>query len=138
MTLCMGTFHHEYDEVWPELFERLSKDWSTLPNFQRTRGVLRLMADVVSVLWQQRTRDALILPARVPLAEPRIKASITYPLNPAFSAVLDSVVDGDGSLTAGHRGMEVPGGAQAGTNDVRGRFKEVILSMRCAKHSPRP
>lgn len=20
MTLCMDTFHHEYDEVWPELF----------------------------------------------------------------------------------------------------------------------
>ena len=25
MTLCMGTFHHEYDEVWPDLFERLEK-----------------------------------------------------------------------------------------------------------------
>jgi predicted AAA+ superfamily ATPase len=86
--------------IHPELFERLSKDWSTLPNFQRTRGVLRLMADVVSVLWQQRTRDPLILPARIPLAEQRIKASITYPLNPAFSAVLDSEVDGDGSLPA--------------------------------------
>jgi hypothetical protein len=23
MLLCMGTFHHEYDAVWPELFERL-------------------------------------------------------------------------------------------------------------------
>jgi hypothetical protein len=23
MILCMGTFHHEYDEVWSELFERL-------------------------------------------------------------------------------------------------------------------
>jgi hypothetical protein len=23
MLLCMGTFHHEYDEVWSELFENL-------------------------------------------------------------------------------------------------------------------
>lgn len=86
--------------IHPELFDRLSRDWSTLPNFQRTRGVLRLMADVVSVLWQQRTRDPLILPARVPLADQRIKAGVIYPLNPAFTAVLDSEVDGDGSLPA--------------------------------------
>jgi hypothetical protein len=84
--------------IHPELFERLSKDWSTLPNFQRTRGVLRLMADVVSVLWQQRSKDPLILPSRVPLSDPRIKAGVIYPLNPAFAAVLDSEVDGDGSL----------------------------------------
>ena len=25
MRLCMGTFHHEYDEVWPERFEALEK-----------------------------------------------------------------------------------------------------------------
>lgn len=25
MLLCMGTFHHEYDAVWPELFECLEK-----------------------------------------------------------------------------------------------------------------
>lgn len=86
--------------IHPELFERLSKDWSSLPNFQRTRGVLRFMANVVSVLWQQRARDPLILPARVPIADERVKASVIYPLDPAYSAVVDSEVDGDGSLPA--------------------------------------
>ena len=86
--------------IHPELFERLSKDWSTLPSFQRTRGVLRLMADVVSVLWQRRTKDPLIMPAGIPLSDPRVKASVVYPLDPLFSAVLDSEVDGDGSLPA--------------------------------------
>src|SRR6185437_3219364 len=38
--------------IHPELFERLSKDWATLDKFQRTRGVLRLMANVVGVMWQ--------------------------------------------------------------------------------------
>jgi predicted AAA+ superfamily ATPase len=32
--------------IHPELFDRLYNDWSTLDNFQRTRGVLRLMAAV--------------------------------------------------------------------------------------------
>jgi hypothetical protein len=86
--------------IHPELFERLSKDWATLDNFQRTRGVLRFMANVVSVLWQQRTRDPLILPARVPLSDERVKASAIYPLDPAYSAVIDSEVDGEGSLPA--------------------------------------
>ena len=42
----------------PELFDRLFDDWSALDKFQRTRGVLRLMALVVSQLWQTRRRVA--------------------------------------------------------------------------------
>jgi len=34
------------------------------------------------------------------LADPRIKAGVLYPLNPVFGSVLDSEVDGDGSLPA--------------------------------------
>ena len=29
MILCMGTFHHEYDVVWPSLFEQL-EEWITI------------------------------------------------------------------------------------------------------------
>ncbi len=36
--------------IHPELFERLYEDWSSLEKFQRTRGVLRLMAKVSSYL----------------------------------------------------------------------------------------
>ena len=46
--------------IHPELFDRLSKDWASLEKFQRTRGVLRFMANVVGVLWQaqaQRSAD---------------------------------------------------------------------------------
>jgi uncharacterized protein len=84
--------------IHPELFDRLSKDWASLPTFQRTRGVLKFMANVVGVLWQQQTRDPLITPARVPLANERVRASVLYPLDGAFNAVVDREVDGDGSL----------------------------------------
>ena len=33
--------------IHPEIFDRLYTDWSTLVKFQRTRGVLRLMAAVI-------------------------------------------------------------------------------------------
>jgi predicted AAA+ superfamily ATPase len=67
--------------IHPELFDRLSKDWAALPLFQRTRGVLRFMANVVGVLWHQQSRDPLITPARVPLAHERVRASVLYPLS---------------------------------------------------------
>jgi hypothetical protein len=86
--------------IHPELFDRLSKDWSSLEKFQRTRDVLRFMANVVGVLWQAQARDPLILPARVPVAHERVRASVLHPLDPAFAAVVDREVDGDGSLPA--------------------------------------
>ncbi len=86
--------------IHPELFERLSKAWASLERFQRTRGVLRFMANVIGVLWQAQTRDPLITPARVPVSHERIRASVLYPLDPAFGAVVDSEVDGEGSLPA--------------------------------------
>jgi len=86
--------------IHPELFDRLSKDWASLEKFQRTRGVLRFMANVVGVLWHEQTRAPLILPARVPIAHERVRASVLYPLDPAFAAVVDREVDGDTSLPA--------------------------------------
>ena len=86
--------------IHPELFDRLSKDWASLEKFQRTRGVLRFMANVVGVLWHQQVKDPLITPGRVPVAHERARSSVLYPLNPAFGAVVDKEVDGEGSLPA--------------------------------------
>jgi len=84
--------------IHPELFDRLSKDWASLEKFQRTRGVLRFMANVVGVLWHGQSRDPMILPARIPVSNERVRASVLYPLDPAFGAVVDREVDGDSSL----------------------------------------
>jgi len=86
--------------IHPELFERLSQDWASLPNFQRTRGVLQFMANVIGVLWQERAIDPLITPARVPVAHEKVRSSLLYPLDPAFGAVVDKEVDGPSSLPA--------------------------------------
>jgi Protein of unknown function (DUF499) len=86
--------------IHPELFDRLAKDWASLEKFQRTRGVLRFMANVIGVLWHSQTRDPLITPARVPVGHERVRASVLYPLDPAFGSVVDKEVDGDGSLPA--------------------------------------
>ena len=41
--------------IHPEVFERLYEDWASLESFQRTRGVLRLMAQVIHRLWRTTT-----------------------------------------------------------------------------------
>ena len=53
--------------IHPELFERLYQDWSTLERFQRTRGVLRMMASVIHRLWIDGDQSLMIMPGSIPL-----------------------------------------------------------------------
>lgn len=86
--------------IHPELFERLSKDWASLPNFQRTRGVLQFMASVIGVLWHERAADPMIMPGRVPLGHEKIRPGVVQPLDAAFGPIIEREVDGPGSLPA--------------------------------------
>ncbi len=86
--------------IHPELFNRLSKEWASLEKFQRTRGVLRFMANVVGTLWHNDVKDPLITPARVPVAHERVRGSVLYPLDANFGAVVDREVDGESSVPA--------------------------------------
>ena len=84
--------------IHPELFARLYEDWSTLEGFQRTRGVLRLMAAVISALWAAGDQSPLILPANVPLDDPAVQSELTRNLDHAWQPILDTDVDGPASV----------------------------------------
>lgn len=86
--------------IHPELFERLYRDWSTLERFQRTRGVLRLMAAVIHALWIRGDQAPVILPASVPLDDPAVAAELTRNLEDNWKPIIDSDIDGDGSQPA--------------------------------------
>jgi predicted AAA+ superfamily ATPase len=85
--------------IHPEVFERLYEDWSSMERFQRTRGVLRLLAVVISVLWEANDRSPLIMPGSLPLYEARVKQELTRYLGDAWNAVVDSDVDGTGAAS---------------------------------------
>ena len=59
--------------IHPEVFDRLYEDWATLERFQRTRGVLRLMAAVIHELWMANDASAMIMPGSIPLDMPNVK-----------------------------------------------------------------
>lgn len=86
--------------VHPELFARLYDDWSTLEGFQRTRGVLRLMAAVIRALWVSGDQSPLILPANVPVADPVVEAELVRNLDHAWPPIIDTDIDGEGSVPA--------------------------------------
>ena len=84
--------------IHPQVFDRLYSDWSTLPNFQRTRGVLRLMATVINNLWESNDSDPLIMPGSIDFSDPRVSEEIFQYLDPAWNAVVDTDVDGEHSI----------------------------------------
>jgi len=87
--------------IHPEVFDRLYEDWSTIPNFQRTRGVLKLMAKIIFRLWKDDNKDFMILPGSVPLYDsPGCRAELIFHLGPGWDPVVDKDIDSDRAETA--------------------------------------
>jgi predicted AAA+ superfamily ATPase len=84
--------------IHPEIFDRLYSDWSTLVKFQRTRGVLRLMASVIHCLWEKGDRNPLILPSTVPIDDARVQSELTRYLSDNWAPIIEKDVDGPSSL----------------------------------------
>lgn len=80
--------------IHPEIFDQLYGGWSTLVKFQRTRGVLRLMAAVIHSLWEKGDRSPLILPSTIPIDDPRVQNELTRYLSDNWAPIIESDVDG--------------------------------------------
>ncbi len=83
--------------IHPELFDRLYQDWSTLESFQRTRGVLRLMAAVIHQLWTRGDQSLLIMPGTLPLDSTPVRNELLRYLPDTWAAVYETDIDGDDS-----------------------------------------
>ncbi|MBU6186806.1 MAG: DUF499 domain-containing protein, partial [Cyanobacteria bacterium REEB444] len=84
--------------IHPELFDRLYTDWSTLDKFQRTRGVLRLMAKVIHSLWERNDQSLMIMPAHIAMDDQQVQSELTRYLEDNWLPVIDKDVDGANSL----------------------------------------
>jgi len=84
--------------IHPEVFDRLYTDWSTLVKFQRTRGVLRLMAAAIHSLWQRGDQNPLILPAHISIDDPRVGSELTRYLSDNWAPIIERDIDGPNSL----------------------------------------
>lgn len=83
--------------IHPEIFDRLYEDWATLERFQRTRGVLRLMAAVIYELWMGNDAGLMIMPGSIPLDVPNVRDELTRHLPEGWNSLVDREVDGKNS-----------------------------------------
>lgn len=84
--------------IHPEVFDRLYEDWATLDRFQRTRGVLRLMAAVIHELWMGNDASMMIMPGSISMDVPNVRDELTRHLPEGWNALVDREVDGKRSI----------------------------------------
>ena len=85
--------------IHPEVFTQLYEEWTTIDGFQRTRGVLKLMAKVIYRLWQDNNKDLMILPGSLPLYDGSSRNELVYYLGQGWDPVIDRDIDGERSET---------------------------------------
>jgi hypothetical protein len=79
----------------PDIVKIFYERWGTLPNFQRTRGALRILAMTLADLLANNSHDPLILPSHINLAPGDLRNELVRIVeNTAFNNVLDSDIAG--------------------------------------------
>jgi len=79
----------------PETIDILFERWGSIPTFQRTRGALRLLAEVVSDLYNRQYPSLLIKPAQINLSNPRLRRLFIEHTGEVFESVIASDIDGE-------------------------------------------
>jgi len=80
--------------IHPELFDQLYVTWGSIEKFQRTRGVLRFMAQVVHQLWMANDPSVMIMPGSVPTSSPRVEPELSKYLAQGWRSIIAGDVDG--------------------------------------------
>lgn len=106
--------------IHPEVLKRFSEDWSTLEKFQRTRGILKIMANAIYAMWRAQSSAPLITVGLLPLSEDKVRTALLEPLDSAYGPITQREVDGGQSLPAR---MEA----------TRKRYGDVMAATRAAR-----
>lgn len=80
--------------IHPELFDQLYTSWGSLEKFQRTRGVLRLMAQVIHELWMGNDPSVMIMPGSVAISSARVEPELLHYLDTSWQSIIAGDVDG--------------------------------------------
>jgi len=83
--------------IHPELFDRLYTAWGSLEEFQRTRGVLRLMAQAIHQLWMDNDPSVTIMPGSMPIGTARVGPELFRYLAQSWPSIVAADVDGETS-----------------------------------------
>jgi len=78
----------------PDVIDILYEKWSTFSSFQRTRGVLRLLANIIEDLYQREMNIDLIMPGDINLDRPSIRREFLRHVGPEYEGIIGSDIAG--------------------------------------------
>ena len=84
----------------PELIDTLYDRWGSFPTFQRTRGVLRLLAEVVADLYKRKVVSPLIQSSLVNLGNQIIRREFIKHIGNEYESVISADIAGKNSKAA--------------------------------------
>jgi len=113
----------------PELLITLNRKTSTIPNFQRTRGVLRLLARAVRRVWERRPTDATLLHIHhLDFGDPDIADDLTSRLDrPRYRQVIEADIASGVAEAPAHAEALDRRWADEGRPPVPGRVARTIF-----------
>jgi hypothetical protein len=102
-----NTYREQLERAYPFhplVIDALYTRWGSHPDFQRTRGVLRLLASVVGDLWKRRAgatqTQHLIQPCHIRWSLDSLQAALTRYWGPAYQSVVAADIIGQKSNAA--------------------------------------
>ena len=124
---CTAEYQNRIVETYPfhpELIDTLYQRLSTIPEFQRTRGALRLLAHVINKMWKDKEKDAfLIHPHHVDLASSEVVEELTTRLKEEKYA---NAIASDVYASGGRKAK-----AQQRDEDYKSHFKAPLFRRAC-------
>jgi len=78
----------------PEVIDILYEKWGTFSSFQRTRGVLRLLANVIEDLYNKETNIDIILPSDIRLDAPAVRQEFIKHIGSEYESIIGSDISG--------------------------------------------
>ncbi|KXB06557.1 hypothetical protein AKJ51_03505 [candidate division MSBL1 archaeon SCGC-AAA382A20] len=84
----------------PEFIDALYDQWGSMPDFQRTRGVLRFLAKVVSDQYRERNKDPLIQPSALNMGDQAVRDEALDYFEEGWDSVIGSDIAGEDSNAA--------------------------------------
>ena len=94
-------YRRKLEKAYPvhtELFDQLYTSWGSLERFQRTRGVLRLMAQAIHELWMNNDPSVMIMPSSIAIGSARVEPELLHYLDVSWQSIIAGDVDGPSSI----------------------------------------
>ena len=110
--------------IHPQVFDLLYGKWATIENFQKTRGVLRFMAEVIHTLWREADQNPMIMSGSIPLFMSDVREELIRYIssNANWTNIITSEIDGADSAPRKLESSEKMANMQAARRMTRTLF----------------